>query len=78
MLPSVVGGRSGLRAGALTNVGGIGGPVAAGRLLPLDGDLDVDAEHPGEDRGGELGFSRATSRSSGGGRVPVATRTLRR
>lgn len=55
MLLSVVGGRSGLLAGALTSIGGIGGPVAAGRVLPLDGDLDVNAEHPGEDRGGDLG-----------------------
>ncbi|MFD5121054.1 hypothetical protein [Streptomyces sp. NPDC058385] len=28
---------------------------AAECLLPLDGNLDVDAEHPGEDRGGEFG-----------------------
>lgn len=35
--------------------GGIGGPVSGGGALPGDGDRDVDAEHPGEDRGGQLG-----------------------
>ncbi|GAA3482104.1 hypothetical protein GCM10018966_066360 [Streptomyces yanii] len=24
-------------------------------MLPLDGDFDVDTEHPGEDRGGDFG-----------------------
>jgi hypothetical protein len=29
--------------------------VPGGCLLSLDGDLDVDAEHPGKDRGGKFG-----------------------
>ncbi|MFD7003655.1 non-heme iron oxygenase ferredoxin subunit [Streptomyces mirabilis] len=49
MLLSVVG-RGSLLAGVLADVGG---PVAGGCLLPLNGDLDVDAEHPAEDRGGK-------------------------
>src|SRR5215472_2717476 len=36
-------------------VGGVGGPVAGGGVLPGDGDLDVDAEQPGEDGGGKFG-----------------------
>ncbi|MES9511021.1 hypothetical protein ABWJ92_32260 [Streptomyces sp. NPDC000609] len=32
----------------------MGGSVTTACLLPLDGELDVDAEHSGEDRGGEL------------------------
>ena len=41
--------------GPAADVSGVGGPVACGCLLPLDGDLDVHAEHPGEDRGGQFG-----------------------
>ncbi|GDY69442.1 hypothetical protein SAV14893_088350 [Streptomyces avermitilis] len=37
------------------DVDSVGGPVPSGCLLPLDGDFDVDAEQPGEDRGGEFG-----------------------
>src|SRR6266516_923052 len=36
-------------------VGGVGGPVAGGGVLPLDSDLDVGAEQPGEDGGGKFG-----------------------
>lgn len=36
-------------------VGGVGGPVAGAGVLPFDGDLDVDAEQPGEDGGGKFG-----------------------
>src|SRR5262244_1746426 len=36
-------------------VGGVGGPVAGGGVLPGDGDLDVDAEQPGERWGGKFG-----------------------
>src|SRR5437763_635310 len=36
-------------------VGGVGGPVAGRGVLPRDGDLDVDAEQPGEDGGGKFG-----------------------
>lgn len=42
-------------AGAVTDLGGIGGPIAGGGSLPLDGDGDVDAEGTGEDRGGQIG-----------------------
>ena len=40
---------------AVADAGGVGHPVPGGGALPLDGDLDVDAEHAGEDRGGDLG-----------------------
>ena len=40
---------------AVAVVGGVGGPVAGGGVLPRDGDLDVDAEQPGEHGGGEFG-----------------------
>src|SRR2546430_14330019 len=46
------GGRGCLLFRTAADVGGVGGPVCAGGLLPCDGDFDVDAEHPGEDRGG--------------------------
>src|SRR5215467_4114240 len=36
-------------------VGGVGGPVAGGGVLSGDGDLDVDAEQPGEHGGGKFG-----------------------
>src|SRR5262249_40146770 len=36
-------------------VGGVGGPVASGGVLPGDCDLDVDAEQPGEHWGGKFG-----------------------
>jgi hypothetical protein len=35
--------------------GGVSGPIAAAGALPGDGDADVDAEHAGEDRGGQVG-----------------------
>jgi hypothetical protein len=37
--------------GQADRVRGVGGSVAGGCLLPLDGDLDVDAEYAGQDRG---------------------------
>src|SRR6266699_704005 len=40
---------------APADVGGIAHPVAGGGALPGDGDVYVDAEHAGEDGGGELG-----------------------
>ena len=40
---------------AAADVGGAGGPVPGGGSLPGDGDGDVDAEHPGEDGGGQVG-----------------------
>src|SRR5438876_684482 len=40
---------------AAAEVCGVGHPVAGGGFLPLDGGVDVDPEHAGEDRGGELG-----------------------
>src|SRR6266568_952129 len=40
---------------AAADVGGVGHPVAGGGALPGDGDVDVDAEHAGEDGGGEFG-----------------------
>jgi len=40
---------------AVADVGGVGGPVSGGGTLPGDGDADVDAEHPGEDGGGQVG-----------------------
>src|SRR5438067_4512982 len=33
---------------------GVGGPVASGEALPGDGDVDVDAQSAGEDRGRDL------------------------
>src|SRR5215813_12147723 len=36
-------------------VGGVGGPVAGGGVLPGDCDLDVDAGQPGEHWGGKFG-----------------------
>jgi hypothetical protein len=41
-----------LGCSAAADIGGVGGPVTGGCLLPVNGDLDVDAEHPGEDGGG--------------------------
>ena len=40
---------------AAADVGGVGGPVSGGGVLPGDGDADVDAEHPGEDGCGKFG-----------------------
>src|SRR5262249_5985625 len=44
--------------GSAADVGGVGCPVAVGGVLPGDGDVDVDAEHAGQDGsrdfGGEL------------------------
>src|SRR6266699_3363032 len=40
---------------AAADVGGVGHPVAGGGALPSDGDVDVDAEHAGEQGGGEFG-----------------------
>src|ERR1022692_4649434 len=37
------------------DVGGVGHPVACGNALPGGGDVDVDAEHAGQDGGGDLG-----------------------
>lgn len=42
----------------MAHISGVGGPVPGGCLLPLDGDFDVDPEHPGEDRGGDFGGER--------------------
>lgn len=39
----------------LADFGGVGGPVARGETLPGDGDVGVDAQGAGEDRGGDLG-----------------------
>jgi hypothetical protein len=36
------------------DVGGVGGPVAGCRALPLDGDTDVDSEHACEQCGREF------------------------
>ena len=54
--------RPGDRVGVLSGgwfaaavVGGVGGPVARGGVLPGDCDFDVDAEHLSEDGGGEFG-----------------------
>jgi hypothetical protein len=45
------------RAGVVpaADVGGVGRPVAGGGALPLDRDGDVDAEHAGQDCGGQVG-----------------------
>src|SRR6266566_146931 len=40
---------------AAADVGGVGHPVAAGGVLPGNGDVDVDAEHAGEQGGGQFG-----------------------
>jgi hypothetical protein len=47
--------RNGLWRGPAADVGGVDYPVAIGGVLPGDGDVDVDAEHAGEDGGGDLG-----------------------
>ena len=47
-VPCVGGGSSG-------DVGCVVGPVTAGGALPGDGDGDVDAEHAGQDCGGQVG-----------------------
>src|SRR6516225_6233816 len=46
--------RSGWSAAA-ADFGGVGGPVPGSGALPGDGDGDVDAEHPGQDGGGQVG-----------------------
>jgi hypothetical protein len=44
-----------MKAGpAAADVGGIGGPVACGGMLPGNGDFDVDAEHAGQGGGREF------------------------
>src|SRR6266704_3869154 len=50
---------------AAADVGGIAHPVAGGGALPGDGDVDVDAEHAGEDGGGE--FSGELEQGGGAG-----------
>src|ERR1039457_5343561 len=40
------------------DVGGVGHPVACGNALPGGGDVDVDAEHAGQDGGGDRGGER--------------------
>jgi hypothetical protein len=40
---------------AAADVGGVGHPVASGGMLPGDSDVDVDAEHAGEQRGWQFG-----------------------
>ena len=40
---------------AAADVSGIAHPVAGGSVLPGHGDVDMDAEHAGEDGGGEFG-----------------------
>src|SRR6266568_9084929 len=40
---------------AAADFGGVGGPVSGGGALPGDGDRDMDAEHPGEHGGGQVG-----------------------
>jgi hypothetical protein len=41
--------------GSAADVGGVGHPVTCGDPLPGGGDLDVDAEHAGQQGGGKLG-----------------------
>ena len=41
--------------GPAADVGGVGGPVPGGELLPLDRGLDVDAERLGQDGGRDFG-----------------------
>src|ERR1022692_3950726 len=43
---------------AAADVGCVGHPVPGRGALPCDGDGDVDAEHPGEQRGGQVGGER--------------------
>src|SRR5260370_31442611 len=54
---SVSGGRVGgvWGFGAAADVCGVGGPVAGGVALPADGDVGVDAQGAGQDRGGGFG-----------------------
>jgi hypothetical protein len=42
-------------SGPSADLGGVVGPVAGGCALPVGGDFDVDAEHAGEDGGGQVG-----------------------
>ena len=46
-------------------LGGVTGPVAAAGTLPFDGDLDVDAEHPRQQRRWELGGELEESGGAG-------------
>jgi hypothetical protein len=50
---------------ASADLGGVGGPVSGGGSLPGDGDGDVDAEHAGQDRGGQV--SRELEQCGGAG-----------
>jgi hypothetical protein len=52
---------------AAADVSGVGGPVADGSTLPDDGDADVNAEHAGEDSGGQFGGEA----EEGGERSPL-------
>ena len=63
--------------GSTADVGGVGGPVATGDALPLDCDADVDAEHPREDGGRQLGRElEQRRRASRTGRDPERTESL--
>ena len=61
----------------MADVGGVAGPVAAGSALPLDGDVDVDAERAGQDGGGQLGGELEQGGGAGLGRAdPEAAQAL--
>ena len=64
------------------DVGGVGGPVPGGDLLPLDRGLDVDAECLGQDGGrdvggqGEQGGAAAVAGADPEGVEPLGERVL--
>ncbi|MFJ1560936.1 hypothetical protein [Streptomyces mirabilis] len=51
--------------GSLADLGSVVGPVACGKPLPGDGDIGVDAQGSGEDRGGDLGGELEERRAAG-------------
>ena len=53
----------------MADVGGVGGPVSGGDLLPLDGDLDMDAQRLGQYGGGNL---RGQGEQGGAAALPGA------
>src|ERR1022692_494276 len=71
-----------LRLAAAADVGGVGAPVSAGYLLPLDRGLDVDAGCLGQDGGwdvsgqGEQGGAAALPRADAEGAEPLGERVF--
>src|SRR6266542_1388486 len=60
---------AGIREIAAADAGGVVHSVSGGGVLPGDGDVDVDAQHAGEQGGGQFGGELGTARWSVPGRA---------